>query len=47
MAKPSLSRSSDVTDSFGQSMPVTDVQMSAVFGDTTGNGIVNSSDVGR
>ncbi len=28
-------------------MPATNVQMSVVFGDTNGNGIVNASDVGQ
>ncbi len=37
----------DVTDSSGPAMPPVDVQMKVLFGDTTGNGLVNASDVGQ
>jgi alpha-tubulin suppressor-like RCC1 family protein len=36
-----------VTDAFGQSFPNTEVIMKVLLGDTTGNGVVNSSDVAQ
>ena len=38
---------SNVTDTFGQTLPPTSVRMSVLLGDSTGNGVVNSSDVGQ
>jgi hypothetical protein len=38
---------SNVTDTFGQTLPVTSVNMSTLTGDTNGNGVVNASDVAQ
>jgi hypothetical protein len=35
----------NITDSFGQVLPDTEVRMSVLVGDTNGNGIVNASDI--
>ena len=37
----------NVTDSFGQTLPTTSVRMRLLLGDTTGNNVVNASDVGQ
>ena len=37
----------NVTDSFGQTLPPLNVPMHVLLGDVTGNGSVNSSDVGQ
>jgi probable HAF family extracellular repeat protein len=38
---------SDVTDSFGQTLPPTNIRMSVLLGDSTGNNFVNASDVAQ
>jgi hypothetical protein len=38
---------SNITDVFSQTLPSTSVSVSILIGDTTGNGIVNASDVGQ
>ena len=37
----------DITDSFAQVLPTTEVEMSVLVGDTSGNGIVNGTDVSQ
>ncbi len=37
----------NVTDTFGQTLPPTDVRMNLLLGDVTANGSVNASDVGQ
>jgi hypothetical protein len=38
---------SNITDVFSQTLPATSVSAGMLIGDTTGNGIVNASDVGQ
>ncbi len=38
---------SNVSDTFGQTLPPMEVQMSVFFGDVNGNGTVTSSDIGQ
>jgi hypothetical protein len=37
----------NVTDTFGQTLPPTTVRMSVAMGDSTGNGVVTSSDIAQ
>ncbi len=38
---------SNITDSFGQTLPPFDLQVKFLLGDVTGNGSVNTSDLGQ